>query len=291
MERKWAMPASAKAFAKINLALDIIGKRDDGYHLLRMVMQSVSLHDEVKVEAGEPGIRVICSRKDVPCDESNTVYKAAAAYFKHTGMAPNVTIRIHKTIPSQAGLGGGSADAAAVLRLLNEMNGTKLSKETLCRLGLEVGADVPFCIAGGTALAEGIGEKLTSLPPLPSCCIVICKPTVSVDTKKAYALADAAAKAESGYCTAMLEAVRASDICEVGASLGNEFEQVMHLTEVNHIKEAMKASGALGACMTGSGSAVFGIFSGMQEAAGCKAKLLAYYSDVFLCEPVREIAL
>lgn len=285
------MPASVKAFAKINLALDITGKREDGYHLLRMVMQSVSLYDEIKIANGEPGIRVVCSRKDIPCDESNTVYKAAAAFFKHTGIAPDVTIRIHKTIPSQAGLGGGSADAAAVLRMLNAMNGTALSRETLCALGLQVGADVPFCIAGGTALAEGVGEKLTALLPLPSCRIVICKPAVSVDTKKAYALADAAAKAKSGYCAAMLDAVRASDIRAVAASLGNEFEQVMHLVEVNHIKDAMKASGALGACMTGSGSAVFGIFTDLQDAARCKTKLLEYYQDVFLCEPIREMTL
>ncbi|MCY1714595.1 4-(cytidine 5'-diphospho)-2-C-methyl-D-erythritol kinase [Caproiciproducens galactitolivorans] len=285
------MPASVKAFAKINLALDITGKREDGYHLLRMVMQSVSLYDEIKITNGEPGIRVVCSRKDIPCDESNTVYKAAAAFFKHTGIAPDVTIRIHKTIPSQAGLGGGSADAAAVLRTLNAMNGTALSRETLCALGLQVGADVPFCIAGGTALAEGVGEKLTALLPLPSCRIVICKPVVSVDTKKAYALADAAAKAKSGYCAAMLDAVRASDIRAVAASLGNEFEQVMHLVEVNHIKDAMKASGALGACMTGSGSAVFGIFTDLQDAARCKTKLLDYYQDVFLCEPIREMTL
>ncbi|QEY34247.1 4-(cytidine 5'-diphospho)-2-C-methyl-D-erythritol kinase [Caproiciproducens galactitolivorans] len=285
------MPASAKAYAKINLALDITGKREDGYHLLRMVMQSVSLYDEVEIRTGEAGLRVVCSHRSVPCDESNAVYKAAAAFFKHTGLEPDVAIRIHKTIPSQAGLGGASADAAAVLRLLNTLKGTALSKETLCALGLQVGADVPFCIAGGTALAEGIGEKLTPLTPLPSCRIVICKPAVSVDTTRAYALADAAAKTGSGYCDAVLDAVRASDIRAVAASLGNEFEQVMHLAEVKHIKDAMRDLGALGACMTGSGSAVFGIFTDLQDAARCRAKLQEYYSEVFLCEPVHEITL
>lgn len=280
------MSFSVNAYAKINLTLDITGKRKDGYHLLRMVMQSVSLCDKLVITDSDSGIRVIASRDEIPCNEDNTAYKAAAVFFEYTGAASNLTIHIQKVIPSQAGLGGGSADAAAVLLALNKMYNAGMTTETLCKIGLQVGADVPFCIIGGTALAEGIGDKLTPLPALPLCHIVICKPPVGVDTKKAYALADDAAKKESGFTAAMLHAVRAGDLRAVAQNLGNEFEQVIHLAQVNHIKSAMKQYGALGACMSGSGSAVFGIFEDLPKAVACQSALALVYSEVFVCEPV-----
>ncbi len=280
------MPITINAYAKINLTLDIIGKRADGYHLLRMVMQSVSLCDELMLTQGEPGIYVNCSRGDLICDKSNTAYKAAAAFFAYAGVKPNVAIAIQKKIPSQAGLGGGSADAAAVLLALNRMFQTGYSKEVLCKIGLQVGADVPFCIMGGTALAEGIGEKLTVLPALPTCHIVICKPPVGVDTKKAYALADSVVKTDSTYSAAMLNAIQVADLQVIASNLGNEFERVMHLAEVTRIKNVMESMGALGACMTGSGSAVYGIFDDFSKAAAGKAALAEKYTEVFLCEPV-----
>ncbi|MDF2631738.1 MAG: ispE [Caproiciproducens sp.] len=280
------MPTTIKAYAKINLTLDITGKRADGYHLLSMVMQSVSLCDELTLTQGENGIRVLSNRSDVPCDESNTVYRAAADFFEYAGVQPNVTIAIQKRIPSQAGLGGGSADAAAVLLALNEMLQTGYSKETLCKIGLQVGADVPFCIVGGTALAGGIGEKLTALPALPHCHIVICKPLCGVDTKKAYALADSAAKNNIIFSSAIVDAIQTVNLFAIAENLGNEFENVMNLAEVTRIKRTMKSMGALGACMTGSGSAVFGIFDHLPEAAACETALSKDYDDVFLCEPV-----
>jgi len=280
------MSTLTHAYAKINLTLDITGKRDDGYHLLRMVMQSVSLCDQLTLTQGAPGIRVYCGRIDVPCDETNTVHKAAAAFFAYSGIEPSLTIEIEKNIPSQAGLGGGSADAAAVLLSLNKIHQTGYSTETLCNIGIQVGADVPFCILGGTALAEGIGEKLTVLPALPHCHIVICKPPVGVDTKQAYALSDTTSKTEHDYSASMLNAIRSADLHAVAANLGNEFERVMHLAEVTHIKNEMKSMGSLGACMTGSGSAVFGIFEEKSKASACKIALAHHYADTFLCEPV-----
>lgn len=283
------MPITVNAYAKINLTLDITGKRADGYHLLRMVMQSVSLCDRLTLANGEPGIHIQCARADVPCGKDNTVYKAADAYFAYAGLQPALCVTIEKNIPSQAGLGGGSADSAAVLLALNEMYHTGYSKETLCEIGLKAGADVPFCVLGGTALAEGIGEKLTALPALPPCFIVICKPPVGVDTKKAYALVDSAPSSEH-FCTdVMLDALYHADLGGIAAALGNDFERVLNLAEVSRIKERMFSAGALGSCMTGSGSAVFGIFADEGKALACKERLGKEYADVFLCEPIQEI--
>lgn len=282
------MATSIDAYAKINLTLDITGRRADGYHLLRMVMQSVSLCDCLTITEGGPGIRIVCARADVPCNESNTVYKAAAAFFAFSGKQPGITIEIQKNIPSQAGLGGGSSDAAAVLHALNDVFHTGYSKETLCEIGVKVGADVPFCILGGTALAEGIGEKLSLLPPMPRCHLVICKPPVGVDTKKAYALADTFGAA-GAYTEAMLQAVRSGSLRAVAENLGNAFEQVMQLDDVANIRNIMKSTGSLGACMSGSGSAVYGIFENEAAAQACRTVLEQQYEQVFVCEPVDDI--
>lgn len=276
------------AYAKINLTLDIIGRRADGYHLLQMVMQSVSLCDRLRITEGKPGIRILCGRPDVPCDESNTVYKAAAAFFAHANIEPNVAIEIHKKIPSQAGLGGGSADAAAVLHQLNRMRHTGYSRGTLCDIGVKAGADVPFCILGGTALAEGIGDRLTLLPPMPYCFFVICKPPVGVNTGKAYALADSMASAEP-HTDKMLEAIRSGSLEAIAGSIGNDFERVVPLDDVSSIERIMKRKGALGACMTGSGSAVYGVFQNIDAAQSCQKELAEQYTDVFLCEPVGTV--
>lgn len=281
------MSTSIHAYAKINLTLDITGKRADGYHLLRMVMQSVSLCDELTLTAGEPGIRVLCGRNDVPCDETNTVFKAVEDFCSFAGIKPEITVEIQKNIPSQAGLGGGSADAAAVLLAMNDMYHTGYSKETLCKIGVKVGADVPFCILGGTALAEGIGEKLTVLPELPPCRIVICKPPVGVDTKQAFARSDSVPKTGQFYSSKMLSAIKSGSLNGVAENLSNEFERVIDLAEVAGIKNQMKSMGALGACMTGSGSAVFGIFDSQPNALACKTVLANQYAETYLCEPVK----
>lgn len=276
---------TVNAYAKLNLTLDFAGRRADGYHLLRMVMQSVSLCDQIELGWEESGIRVLCGRADVPCDESNTAYRAASVFFAHSGLSPRATVKITKRIPSQAGLGGGSADAAAVLLALNRRFQTGYSVRELCALGVRVGADVPFCILGGTALAEGIGEILTPLAPMPHACFVVCKPAVGVNTGEAFGLADLHG-VRGGATEAMLAALKSGSLKRVAASLGNDFERVVPLAEVAQIRQAMLERGALGACMTGSGSAVFGIFEARDAARSCKEDLQAQYAEAFFCEPV-----
>ena len=277
------------AYAKVNLSLDIVGRRADGYHLLRMVMQSVSLHDTVSLSDAEPGsLAVRCSRPDVPCGSGNTVIRAAKAFFRAAGIVPKqgLLFQIDKTIPSEAGLGGGSADAAAALKLLNRRFGTGLPEEELCRIGFQVGADVPFCMMGGTALVQGAGELLQSVVPLPHCWMVICRPASGCGTGEAYASFDASGLSARMYTDGLLEAIRAGDLNEIGRHIGNSFEVSCALRAVADIRDAMLCGGSLGACMTGSGSAVFGIFSDGKKAAGCCRQLSARYPFAVLCEPV-----
>ena len=284
------MPVLIDAYAKINLSLDIIGKREDGYHLLSMVMQSVSLHDTLLLcRRPEGGIRLRCNRPELPCDAHNTVYRAAESFFAAAGIRNgNVLIQMRKRIPSQAGLGGGSSDAAAALVALNHIYGAGLTADQLCELGVSVGADVPFCVRGGTALAQGIGEKLTSLRPMPHCWIVICKPQIGIDTAQAYAMSDQTEKT-AFYTPFLANAVQSGSLEKIASSIGNEFEQVLDLPEISLIKHQMIALGALGACMTGSGSAVFSIFDNLESAQLCTKELSRMYRDVFLCEPVEEM--
>jgi len=278
---------TCNAYAKINLTLDIIGKRADGYHLLQMVMQSVSLCDTMtlfKKESG--GIQLACDHPNIPCDEHNTVIKAVNSFCSYCKITDaNIEIDIAKRIPSQAGLAGGSADAAAVLRELNQLYRTDLSTEQLCEIGLTVGADVPFCICGGTVLAEGTGELLTPLAPMPHCFLVLCKPLVNVNTAQAYALADGATAFTHPNTAAMCKAVGESDLNAICNNLSNVFEQILTLPEVDKIKQTMTAMGALGCCMTGSGSVVFGIFKEESSAQHCKQELEKNYQEVFVCEP------
>jgi 4-diphosphocytidyl-2-C-methyl-D-erythritol kinase len=275
--------------AKINLTLDITGRRTDGYHILQMVMQSISLYDKISIaETQAEKIEVLCDDPNVPRGEENTVLRAAAAFFARfdSSRRPGVAFHIHKQIPQQAGLGGGSTDAAAALKLLNAYYHAGVSVEQLREIGLSAGADVPFCIAGGTVLAEGIGERLKPVPDLPDCCIVICAPPAGICTKAAYAAFDAAECTSTGYTARMLSALDAHSLREIGKSLGNAFEQTDIPGDVREIKGHMTASGALGACMTGSGSAVFGIFGDPRRAALCRETLLKKYPKTFLCQPV-----
>ena len=279
------MMSRARAYAKINLTLDIAGRRGDGYHTMRMVMQSVSLCDTLTL-LDEAEDRVVCSAEEVPCGPENTVRKAAAAFFSHCGAARGAAFCLRKSIPQQAGLGGGSADAAAALVLLDRRFRTGLSPAELCRLSLSVGADVPFCLRGGTALAEGIGEKLSGLPPLPPCRILICKPPAGVSTREAFAAFDDSGGAAACYTDRMLAALRAGSLPEIAARLGNALEPVCALDDVPRIEAAMLKGGALGACMTGSGSAVFGLFrEGDAAAVLCRDDLLKKYPQTFLCRP------
>lgn len=283
------MKITVLAPAKLNLFLDITGKRSDGYHLVNMIMQSISLCDEVTISLHEGDIRVSCSDERIPCDESNTAFRAAAAFFKAVGQDnAGAVIKIKKRIPSQAGMAGGSTDAAAVLFGLNELFDAPLSTDELSELAEEIGADVPFCLCGGTMTAGGIGTILNPLPALPDCSFVIVKPTFSVSTKEAYAASD-----RLGYDKPVSPEHITSGICggnldEIGKWMYNKFEAVSGMDEIEAIKQTMKKHGALGACMTGSGSAVFGLFDDEDLAAECESALSRQYDEVFLAHPTAE---
>ncbi len=246
--------------AKINLTLCVTGKRPDGYHTLKSVMQSVSLSDTVTVTLnGGTGISVSCTDGSIPAGAKNIAYRAAEAFFLRTGIkAQGIKIHIDKKIPTEAGLGGGSADGAAVLTALDELFSAGLSAEHLREIGAEVGADIPFCITGGTALCKGIGEIITPLSALPDCFIVIGKGNTGISTKEAYEKIDVLADSLSyDFDTSVFS----GSIREIAAVCSNEFEAVSDVPEIKKIKEIMLENGAEVSAMSGSGSAVYGIFT------------------------------
>lgn len=277
--------------AKINLTLDVTGRRDDGYHLIETIMQTVDFADRVAVRlGGEPGgIRLRLSDASLPTDARNTAYRAAAAFLAALAqreMEPvGVEIAIHKHIPIQAGLAGGSADAAAVLVALNRLTDARLTDEELCALGETVGADVPFCIVGGAALATGTGTILSPLPPLPACPLVIAKPAAGVSTPEAYRRIDAADILHRPHTSAVADALCAGELAAVGRELCNVFEEALDLPAVRVIKEEMRRHGTLGCQMTGSGTAVFGLFEEEGAARRCAQALAPLCPTVRLCRP------
>lgn len=278
-----------KAPAKINLSIDVVGKRYDGYHLLRMINQSIDLMDTVTVTLGESGgILIECEDERVPKDERNTVYKACRAFFAHTGLPEaGVRIEIEKEIPMEAGLAGGSADAAAVLAALNLLTGAQLSIEELCDIGEKVGADVPFCIQGGTAFVEGIGEVLSPLPPLPKCYFVVSKPDLSIRTADCFKAFDGEGISRRPDIDKITAAVIAGEIGEMAGSMCNVLEEVSSYPQIAKLKKMMLDEGALGAVMSGSGSAVAAVFEDKGDAKRCVRELeAAGYEDTFLCRPV-----
>lgn len=282
------MKVTVNAPAKINLTLDILGKRNDGYHLVKMLMQSVDLCDTVTVwDTGDGEITLSCNQDNVPLSGENIACKTARAFFEHTSLPnPGVGIKIKKRIPVAAGLAGGSADGAAVLVALNRLTQANLSRDELCDIGEKVGADIPFCIVGGTMVASGIGTILTPAPDLPECYLVIAKPPIQVSTKEAYALADDRERWELPYTNTAVEAVCDGSLDVIGKSLYNEFEDLLNLEEVESMKQAMLDCGAKGACMSGSGPSVFGIFSKKGEAEDCADMLRDRYGEVFVCLPL-----
>ena len=278
------------AYAKINLTLDVLGKREDGYHDLQSVMQTISLRDDIEIDVGtgKPW-KLLCSDDAIPTDERNLAWKAAKLYLDTIRQDPNgLEIRILKRIPSQAGLGGGSADAAAVLRALNRHYNAPLSIAALAELGGQVGSDVPFCVLCGTAMAEGRGERLRRLPDMPDCVFVVCKPDFSVSTPELYRKLDETAIARRPDNRAMESALLAGDLEKVAANLWNVFDPVVtagHL-ELNYIKSICNAYGALGQQMTGSGSAVFAILPSFEYAAVVCNMLKDNYPQVYIAKPI-----
>lgn len=279
-----------KAPAKLNLTLDVTGRRGDGYHNLEMIMQTVALHNVITVQKkAESGIFISCTNPDVPCDERNLCHKAALRFFEECGLpVSGLSIHIEKHIPMEAGLAGGSTDAAAVLKALNAIFGTGLGTKSLCEIGVKVGADVPFCIVGGTALCCGVGEIITPLAAMPDCRIVIAKPQEGMKTPECFKLYDMAEHITKPDTYAMKAAIEAHDIAAVARNLGNVLEQVMvRQGGIKAIKTELLKCGALGASMTGSGTAVFGIFDDENSAKKCAEVLKLTYKDVFLTKPCK----
>ena len=278
-----------KAYAKLNLTLDVLGKREDGYHDLRSVMQTVSLYDDIllHIGTGEPW-KLVCNKEGIPCDERNLVWKAAKLYFDTVGKEPDgLTMCIDKKIPSGAGMGGGSADAAAVLRALNRFYGEPLSLVELADLGAKVGSDVPFCVVGGTVMCEGRGEVLRKLPDMPECIFVICKPEFSVSTPVLYRKLDEVQNPLHPDNDAMEAAICSGDLMEIAKHIENAFDPVVSANhcEIDHIKEIYRLNGALATQMTGSGSVVFAIMPDSVSAEHSVDMLKQFYEDVHIVFP------
>lgn len=278
------------AYAKINLTLDVLGKRDDGYHDLKSVMQTISLRDDIEIDVGtgKPWV-LLCDKEGIPCDERNLAWKAAKIYCDTMKRDPNgLEIRITKRIPSEAGLGGGSADAAAVLRALNNHFGNPLSIFALAELGAQVGSDVPFCVVGGTVMCEGRGERLRVLPNMPDCVFVVVKPEFSSSTPALYKKIDEKEIALRPDHKAMESALLAGDLSKVAQNVCNVFDPIVteeHL-ELNYLKSIFYNYGSICHQMTGSGSAVFAMVSEFEIAAVICNMLRQNYPEVFIAKPV-----
>ena len=262
------MAMMVKARAKINLALDVFEKRPDGYHEVEMVMQSIELHDCLEFTPVPEGITLLVENGDVPAGEDNLVYRAAKSISTYAGVRSGVEIRLKKAIPVAAGLGGGSADAAATLAGLNKIWELGLTLRELMMLGEQLGSDVPFCLMEGTALARGRGEKLERLPPCPPLGLVLVKPPFGVSTASVYRAYVPGKLEKTPHCRNMVEAIENRDPGAIARSLYNALEPVtfaMH-PEVAEIKERLLEAGALGALMSGSGPTVFGMSRNLQDA-------------------------
>ncbi len=257
-----------RAYGKLNLTLDVLGRRPDGYHLLDTVMQSISVWDELDIQTSrQPGVHLQCNKDRLPTDSKNTVYRAAKFFLEDCGLVDQgVYIFIKKYIPSRSGMGGGSADAAAALRGLNEMFKTGLTTEQLMAIGARVGADVPFCVMGGAARCTGVGANVEPVAPLPDCWLVVCKPPAGLSTPRAYSILDQYPLSSTQATPRMLEALEAGNLKRVAKCLGNRFDETIRLAPVRALKRAMVDAGALGSMMTGSGSSVYGIFVSEDQA-------------------------
>jgi len=284
------MKETALAYAKINISLDIVSKMPDGYHNLKTIMQTVGLADEITIECthGE-GIGVEAGQPYLPGDERNIAAKAARIFYEHTGIEGYHThIKIKKNIPVCAGLGGGSTDGACVLRLLDRMFETGLGRGTLEMLGNSIGSDVPFSIDGGTKLAQGRGERLTDLPPIPHCHVVICKPPFSCSTPELFGYVKCEKIRARPDTDGIIKALEEGNLGALARRMYNVFEDVLPRgkQEITEIKGALLDNNALGAIMTGSGSSVFGLFENKSDALTAYEQLRGAYSDCFLTETI-----
>lgn len=284
------MKIKVKAYAKINLLLDIVATRKDGYHDLFMIMQSVGVYDTVTVEnSKKKDITISCNIDDIPLDEKNIAHKAAVAFFKYAKIKnKGIHIDIIKRIPHAAGLAGGSADGAAVIVALNKIFGTNYDEKELCKIGVQIGADVPFCITGGTLLSQGIGDVLNPVKPLRKCFIVLAKPEFGVNTGYAYHQFDVQGKVHTPDKLGMLCAVQSRDLEQICSKMENVFEQFIEVPNRVDMKQIMRSNGAIGSCMSGSGPTVFGIFTDKESAQKAAEEIKTYAKDVCVCSPVSK---
>ena len=252
-----------KALAKINLGLDVVRRREDGYHEVRMIMQTIHLYDLLEIQKiREPGIQIVSNLSFLPVNENNLVYKAARLLQEEFALTDGISVKLTKRIPVAAGMAGGSTDAAAMLYAMNQLYDLGLSRRELMKRGVQIGADVPYCLMRGTALAEGIGEKLTQLPPMIKCPVLIAKPSISVSTRFVYQNLKLDEQTNHPDIDALMKDIREKDFDGVCAHMGNGLESVTipNYPVIAEIKQQMMRSGAKASMMSGSGPTVFGLF-------------------------------
>lgn len=277
-----------KTSAKINLSLDVVGRKPDGYHLIESIFQSVNIYDIITVSKTENGIHLTCNEPEIPCDSRNIAYKAARLFLDKTGIKSGINIHIEKHIPSQAGLGGGSSDGAGVLYAMNTLFDTNIDICDLAKLGANISADTAFFIYGGTAFVQGIGEIINPIRLLPPIELVIAKGRSGISTPEAYKMIDELSEPNHIDTHKLLKAIDKGKFMYHCNCCGNIFEQVTSIIDVFDIKKRMLANGAENAVMSGSGSAVFGIFKDFEAAAKCSEKLKNIYPFAVHCQTIPQ---
>lgn len=277
-----------KAYAKINISLDVTGKREDGYHLLRMIMQTIDLYDLITIEESMSGINITCNRPYVPTDNRNLAYKAAKLFMENYDIRSGVNINIRKNIPVAAGLAGGSTDAAAVLKSMRDIFKPSVEDKELMELGVKIGADVPYCIVGGTALCEGIGEIVSPLKPFKDYILVLVKPNFGVSTKEVYSALDVSKIFKHPETDELMRAMEQGDIGFVSKNMKNLLENVTlkKHQSLREIKKDFIKMEALGTLMSGSGPTIFAFFEDMLKAKSCYDKMKEKHREVFITRTV-----
>ncbi|AWI07626.1 4-(cytidine 5'-diphospho)-2-C-methyl-D-erythritol kinase [Clostridium drakei] len=277
-----------KAYAKINLSLDVVGKREDGYHTLQMIMQTIDLYDLINIKKTDKGINISCNKQYIPTDERNLAYKAAELFMKTYNVCEGIDIYIKKYIPVAAGLAGGSTDAAAVLKAMRNMYRPDISDEKIMKLGLNIGADVPYCVVGGTALCEGIGEKITKLNSFKNHILVVVKPAFGVSTKEVYKNLDINKIKRHPDTNLLISSIEANNLNSLARNMKNVLENVTLYKHVvlKDIKKEMINMGAQGTLMSGSGPTIFAFFSDMLKAQLCYDKMKKKYRETFITRTI-----
>jgi len=278
-----------KAYGKVNLSIDVINKRHDGYHNLKSVMQSISIYDNVTLKLNDGGIILDTNLSYLPKDSKNIAFKAAQLFYNEINKTPEISIEIDKGIPVGGGLGGGSADAAAVLYGLNILYDNPLSINKLLELGLLCGADVPFCLTGGTCLAEGLGEILTILPPIPNCFMLLVKPSFSLSTKKVFENLDLNKITEHPDTLGLINALHENKLYDICIRMFNVLEKAVDKDMISTYKNIMCENGALGSIMSGSGSTVFGVFETKEKAQIAEKYFKNLAVTTYIATPVSKV--